>query len=212
MWVRKRLRIVAAIQGTEGKRDKGKTKETEDTLSPPPFDPSPADTTSRNRSSREFAVLVPLLSRAGRECVLLTKRPDSLKRYAGHVSLPGGAREPEDQDLWQTALRETYEEVGIPREAVELVGELRWFQTSLGDRVKPYIGHVRGCEPVVADSDEVERLLYLPTDQMTHDLFRFQSTWTDPDGERHAVYSFEVDGCLVWGLTARILYEAFVKT
>ena len=156
-------------------------------------------------------MLVPLVTHGDRECVLLTKRPDTLKRYSGQVSLPGGAREPEDRDLRQTALRETCEEVGIPPGAVEVIDELDWFQTTVGDRVKPYVGRVRGCEPVIADPGEVERLLYLPTAGITRDLFRHESTWTDADGNRHAVYGFDHDGCRVWGLTARILYEVFIS-
>ena len=162
-------------------------------------------------TSREFAVLIPLLDRSGHECVLLTKRPDTLKRYPGQVSLPGGAREPADQSLWETALRETCEEVGIPPEAVEALDELDWFQTTLGDRIKPYVGRVRGCQPVVATPDEVECLLYLPTSRIEHDLFRRDSRWTDHDGKQHEIYEFDLDGHRVWGLTARILYAAFVE-
>ena len=163
------------------------------------------------RTSREFAVLIPLLTRNGRECVLLTKRPDTLKRYSGQVSLPGGAREPADQSLWDTALRETCEEVGIPPEAVEALDELDWFQTSLGDRIKPFVGRVRENQPVVAAPDEVECILYLPTSQIGDDLFRRDSRWTDHDGKQHEVYEFDLDGHRVWGLTARILYAAFVE-
>ena len=77
-----------------------------------------------SRSRAEFAVLVPLLDHEGERCVLLTKRPENMVRYAGQVSLPGGAREPGDSDLKATALRETHEEVGIPPTAVSVVAEL----------------------------------------------------------------------------------------
>ena len=134
-----------------------------------------------------------------------------MRHYSGQVSLPGGAREPADQSLWETALRETHEEVGIPPEAVEAIDELDWFQTSLGDRIKPYVGRVRGCQPVVAAPDEVECLLYLPTSRIEHDLFRRDTLWTGPDGKQHEIYEFDLDGHRVWGLTARILYAAFVE-
>ena len=126
------------------------------------------------------------------------------------MSLPGGAREPADRSLWETALREAREEVGIPPEAVEALAELDWFQTSLGDRIKPYVGRVSGCEPVVAAPDEVERILYLPTSRIEPSLFRRVAAWSDRDGRRHEVYEFDLDGHRVWGLTARILYAAFV--
>ena len=105
---------------------------------------------------REFAVLVPILVHEGEECVLLTKRPENLDRYAGQVSLPGGERDPLDKDLKETALRETREEVGIPPERVEILRELGWHETSLLHRVKPFVGRVRAPCSIVPDPLEVE--------------------------------------------------------
>lgn len=165
----------------------------------------------RKTAPRDCAVLVPLITHDGEEHVLLTKRPGHLNRYAGQVSFPGGAREPADESLWETALRETREEVGIPPAAVEALDELPWFETSLGDRIKPYVARVHGCEPVVAAPEEVEQILYLPTSRITRDLFLWDSVWTDREGRQHQVYHFDLDGHRVWGLTARILLAVFVE-
>lgn len=158
----------------------------------------------------EFAVLVLRLEHEGEECVLLTKRPDTIGRYAGQVCLPGGERDPEDRSLEETALRENWEEVGIPRDRVHIERELGWHQTSLLHRVKGFVGRLDGPCEVKPEAREVERVLYLPVKIVTPDLFRLRGMWTGHDGCEHEVHTFQLDGCEVWGLTARILREAFL--
>jgi 8-oxo-dGTP pyrophosphatase MutT (NUDIX family) len=155
-------------------------------------------------------VLVPILEHAGEPHVLLTKRPGTLDRYAGQVCLPGGERDPADRDLLATALREAQEEVGIPSAQVEMLRELGWHETSLLHRVKPFVGRVRSPCPIVADPREVERVLYLPVGVIRPELFRPRGAWRGPDGRERIVHTFQLDGCEVWGLTARILREAFL--
>ena len=165
-----------------------------------------------SRSRSEFAVLVPLLDHEGERCVLLTKRPENMVRYAGQVSLPGGAREPGDSDLKATALRETHEEVGVPPTAVNVVAELDWHETTIGHRIKPFVATVTtvAAQRLVPDPREVERLLYLRVATINDDLFKTRSFRSDRDDRQHTVLTFDLDGFEVWGLTARILRSAFV--
>ena len=172
--------------------------------------PAPTGPPAPGSRAREFAVLVPILEHLGTEHVLLTKRPESLERYAGQVCLPGGERDLLDRDLRETALRETHEEVGIPPDRVTILRELGWHETSLLHRVKPFVGRIGGPVTLALDPREVERVLYLPLSTVTAELFRERGRWVAPSGEERAIYTFQLDGCEVWGLTARILREAFV--
>jgi 8-oxo-dGTP pyrophosphatase MutT (NUDIX family) len=164
-------------------------------------------TSPDDRGSGEFAVLVLLVPCEGRERILLTKRPDTLERYAGHVSFPGGAREAGDPDLAATALRETEEEVGIPGALVRIEGELGWFETALGHRVKPYVGRLLESVEPRPDPREVERILWLEAAALAPELFREKGRFMDSAGRERITYAFELGGCEVWGLTARILRE-----
>jgi len=156
---------------------------------------------------RQAAVLVPYIRHRGEDSILLIRRPETMSSYAGQVAFPGGSREPDDDSLEQTALRETEEEVGIPPESVQVLRELGWHETTLSHRVKPFVGRVaEGCR-LQPDPREVERLLFLPTRRLTPDLFGLRGLWEDPRGQEHEIYTFELDGCEVWGLTARILRE-----
>ena len=73
-------------------------------------------------SGRPAAVLVPLLLRDGEAHVLLTRRSDDLRRHRGQYSFPGGKCDEDDRDAVATALRETEEEVGLPRRHVDVIG------------------------------------------------------------------------------------------
>src|SRR2546426_10766459 len=69
------------------------------------------------------AVLVPLFLDGDELHAVFTKRRDDLRRHAGEISFPGGRQDP-DEDLRVTALREAEEEIGLPRDDVELIGAL----------------------------------------------------------------------------------------
>ncbi|HEY4560649.1 MAG TPA: CoA pyrophosphatase, partial [Lysobacter sp.] len=84
---------------------------------------------------RDAAVLVGLVPRDDGLRVLLTRRNDALRNHGGQVSFPGGRVDPGDADAIDAALRETTEEVGIPRELVVPIGYLDPVATITGFRV-----------------------------------------------------------------------------
>ena len=88
------------------------------------------------------AVLVPLVEHAAGLTVLLTQRAETLKDHAGQISFPGGRIEPEDEDAWHAALRETREEIGLLPEFVEFAGYLPDHHVITGFRVTPAVGFV----------------------------------------------------------------------
>lgn len=158
----------------------------------------------------EYAVLIPILPRAEGEAVVLTCRPASLRSYSGQVCLPGGRRGLGDTSLAATALREAQEEIGLSPQDVEVTRELGWHQTLLSHRVKAFVGRVLRPVTLRPNPSEVEALLYLPVASISPELFEVRGGWTAADGQRHVVHTFELEGREVWGLTARILREAFV--
>src|SRR5512136_1279858 len=74
-----------------------------------------------NGFTREAAVLMPVFERGGEYHFLLTRRTEEVQTHKGQISFPGGMREGEE-DLRITALRETFEEVGIEGSRVEILG------------------------------------------------------------------------------------------
>src|SRR5881397_822171 len=89
---------------------------------------------------RPAAVLLPLVDGPD-PSILFTKRTDDLPRHPGEISFPGGMRHDEDGDLLTTALRETEEELGLSREAVDVLGMLEPLQTfTTGYTIAPFVG------------------------------------------------------------------------
>ena len=113
-------------------------------------------------------MLVPLyLDAAGALHAVFTERRADLRRHPGEISFPGGRRDDEDPHLCATALREAHEEIGLPPDAVELVGALQPTPTFVTNyAIYPFVGLIEpGFAWVIAEA-EVGRVLELPLDAL----------------------------------------------
>ncbi|MGH2900703.1 MAG: NUDIX hydrolase, partial [Solirubrobacteraceae bacterium] len=121
----------------------------------------PAEATSREVHGRtKAAVLVALYVDGGELHAVLTRRRHDLRSHAGEISFPGGRRDPGDASLEVTALREAEEEIGLPREAVQLVGALPptpTIATNYG--VYPFVGLIEPGRVWTPSAREVAEVL-----------------------------------------------------
>ena len=155
-------------------------------------------------------MLAPLyLDEAGHPHLVFTKRRDDLKRHAGEISFPGGRRDPDDADLAATALREAHEEIGLPPEAVEIVGALPPTPTFVTNyAVYPFVGLIEpGFTWELADA-EVAYVLEFPleTVRAAHGTRRLVSR-----GVPFRTDSYQVGDHLIWGATARIVKDLLAR-
>ncbi|HEY6133194.1 MAG TPA: CoA pyrophosphatase [Rubrivivax sp.] len=114
------------------------------------------------RAPAAASVLVALVQRAGGLHVLLTQRTDHLNDHAGQISFPGGRAELHDADEVATALRETEEEIGLPRAQVEVIGRLPTYTTITHFVVTPVIAIVQPPFELALDSFEVAEAFEVP--------------------------------------------------
>lgn len=153
---------------------------------------------------RVAAVLVPLLDVGGVLHVLYTRRAVSLPHHQGQVAFPGGTREPGDADLAVTALRESYEEIGLLPDDVRLLGTLDDIETVASRFViTPFVGvapHPYAWRPC---PDEVDTIFTVPLDALTAPDAERSEVW-DFDGRAVPVRLFPVGGQTIWGATHRI--------
>jgi 8-oxo-dGTP pyrophosphatase MutT (NUDIX family) len=149
-------------------------------------------------------VLVPLFLGADDEPhAVLTKRRSDLRRHAGEISFPGGRRDPEDADLRETALREAEEEIGLPRAAVDVLGELPPTSTFVtGYLIHPFVGLIPAGLRWVMSPLEVDAVLELPLRALREGQTR---TRLERRGISFETDAYIVDEHLIWGATARIL-------
>ena len=156
---------------------------------------------------RDAAVLAPVLTRDGEDHVLFTKRAEHLTDHPGQMSFPGGGREPEDDDLLATALREASEEVGLDPAEAEVVGHLDDIRTVTDYRVRPFVGRVPDREYRSRDEDEVAEVAVLPVAGLV-DPDNYESERRDhPHYGEIRLHFFHVGGYTVWGATANMLVQ-----
>lgn len=155
------------------------------------------------RPSRTAAVLVPLLELDEPE-VVLTRRADHLVQHAGQISFPGGAAENEDDSAVQTAMREAFEEIGLPPDRTRPIGFLDRMDTISDYRVLPVVALVSGPVRWALDEQEVAEVFTVPL-AVALDQSRYQSNRVKRDGKSYSVWSLQWQHHNIWGVTAAML-------
>lgn len=159
------------------------------------------------RGGTEAAVLVPLYVEDGELHGVFTKRREDLRRHAGEISFPGGRRDEDDADLVATALREAAEEVGLPADAVEVVGALQPTPTiATGYAVYPFVGVITPGQAWKLSAREVAEVIELPLSALRAGYGRRRLVRR---GLAIRTDTYVLDEQLIWGATARILADLF---
>jgi len=157
-----------------------------------------------NRVLRPAGVLIGIIDRNGRAELVLTKRSSRLKHHPGQIALPGGKVEDIDDGPVDAALREAEEEVGLPHEAVEVLGTLPAHETVTGFSVTPVLGWIRDAFTPVPEVGEVDEIFYAPLGFVL-DPANFVVESRHWRRQRRYYYAVPWGPHYIWGATARIL-------
>ncbi|MFC1928145.1 NUDIX hydrolase [Chloroflexota bacterium] len=153
------------------------------------------------------AVLIPIYYKQGEYYILFTKRTETVKEHKGQISFPGGVCENHDRTPFDTALRETTEEIGLPAEAVELLGELDDCPTATsGYIISPFVATIPWPYPLKIDPIEVEEIIEIPISALSDKGCLSEGTEII-DGQVVTTYSYNYQGQIIWGATALILNQ-----
>lgn len=157
---------------------------------------------------RASAVLAPLYEEDGELFVILTRRTWNLRSHSGEVSFPGGGQDEDDADLWQTALRESREEIALDTSGVELIGELDHLATVTSRSfIVPYVAALPGRPETAANPHEVSAVLHVPVAELLDPAIFREERWHLPWAEDRPIVFFELVGDTVWGATGAMLRQ-----
>lgn len=173
----------------------------------PPSDPALA-LRIQGATPRHAAVLAPLYAREGKPYLLFTRRSSDLRAHSGEISFPGGSRDPMDISLAHTALRESYEELGLEQQSVTLLGAMPPAYTVVSNfLVTPYVGWLgEGLPTLNPQASEVAEIIEAPVSALDDELIYHTEMWSR-GGEAHTVHFYDLGPYRIWGLTGRLLHE-----
>jgi 8-oxo-dGTP pyrophosphatase MutT (NUDIX family) len=170
----------------------------------------PVDITALPAEPKEAAVLVALFDEHGETRVVLTRRASTLRSHTSEVAFPGGRVDP-GESLVAAALREAQEEVALEPSTVEVIGTLSPMRTvSTNALMTPIVGLLPGRPALHANPTEVERAFDVALADLLEEGVHRSEHWGFSDSEIEVNF-FELPGDIIWGATARVLWELLVR-
>ena len=141
--------------------------------------------------------------------IIFTQRSTKLSTHSGEVSFPGGKWDEQDKNLYETALRESNEEINLNTEDVVLAGSLNYLVSKHKIEVNPYVGLITKKQNLV-DNDEIEKIFTVPLEFLT-DKKNAKLHKIERKNRNVIVPSWVYNDQIIWGLTAMITAD-FVNT
>lgn len=159
-------------------------------------------------TSAQGAVIVPIYSKENDLFMLFTKRTEALSSHKGQISFPGGKQEENDKTLFDCAIRETHEEIGLERNKIELFGEIDQIKT-FGSNVllTPFVCKVDYPFNLEINENEVAEIIEVPFKELfNRDNWDVKKVMLADVKERH-IYYFHYKKWVIWGATGRIVNQ-----
>lgn len=162
---------------------------------------------------RSAAVLIPVVDRTEGATMILTQRTANLRTHSGQIAFPGGTIDDSDGTPENAALRETWEEIGLARQNISVIGRMPDYLTGSGFRIAPVLGVVRPDFELRVNPDEVEDAFEVPLSFLMNpdNHNRESGVW---NGKERYYFTMPYGERYIWGVTAGIihtLYERFYR-
>lgn len=139
--------------------------------------------------------------------IVFTLRAQHLSNHPGEVAFPGGMWEPQDAGLLQTALRESHEEIGLPPEAVTLLGACRPRSTLSGVKVTPFVGVISAETELTPNLSELDAIFRVPLAAFHSGMIQTRTDIFQHGGQDYRIPAYQHQGYEIWGFTAALTNE-----
>jgi 8-oxo-dGTP pyrophosphatase MutT (NUDIX family) len=158
---------------------------------------------------KESAVMLMLYEKQGESHIVFTQRHEYDGAHSGQISLPGGKRDEEDEDLKATAIRETLEEIGITLPRVQVIKALTWLYVPPSNFIiYPFVSYLEEIPNFIREEKEVKEILEIRVSDLLNKAHQQKYLYKN----KKLNISFEspcylINGKTIWGATAMILSE-----
>lgn len=168
------------------------------------FDLNPDLAVPGGRKLRPAGVLVAISLVEDEPRIILTKRSSALKHHPGQIAFPGGKLDEGDVDVTEAALREAWEEIGLPRDLPDVVGQLPSHETVTSFQVTPVVALLHDRFEIRPEAGEVAEVFSVPLAHLldTTNYIVESRSWR---GTRRHYYTVPFGPYYIWGATARML-------
>ncbi|MEP1329372.1 CoA pyrophosphatase [Pseudophaeobacter sp.] len=168
------------------------------------FDLNPDLAVPGGRKLRPAGVLVAISLVEDEPRIILTKRSSALKHHPGQIAFPGGKLDEGDADVTDAALREAWEEIGLPRDLPDVVGQLPSHETVTSFQVTPVVALLHDRFEIRPEAGEVAEVFSVPLAHLldTTNYIVESRSWR---GTRRHYYTVPFGPYYIWGATARML-------
>ena len=157
---------------------------------------------------KRSAVLIPIYIKAGSYFIIFTRRSELVRYHKGEISFPGGGYHEEDGTLLKTALRESYEEIGLVPEAVTVLGELDDVATQGSHYlISPFVGSIGPDYQYRLSRFETTEVIQIPLAALLEKGCRREEPRITIGSISTIPYVYSVGGKVIIGATARILKQ-----
>lgn len=158
--------------------------------------------------AREGAVLIALFPHQGSISTIMIQRVVYDGVHSGQIAFPGGRRDPEDESLVKTAIREASEEVGLPQGELDVLGTLSSLYVAPSNfDVLPVIARLNHTPELLIQPTEVREAFYIGLDKLMEKENNRLITVTTRSHSITDVPAYCVDDKIIWGATAMIISE-----
>lgn len=158
------------------------------------------------RLAAVLALLIPIEDEWNLTLIKRPSHPNDL--HSGQISFPGGGLESEDDSFEACATRETFEEVGVPKENIKIIGSLtKLYVYASNNLVYPYVGYLKDPIEFDIDKKEVERVITVPLSYFENSSIIKHKELTVRGYHLPEVPYYDVEGEILWGATAMMISE-----
>ena len=164
---------------------------------------------SKKKEIRKAAVIILIINNSQKQ-IVFTKRTNLLKNHPNQISFPGGTYEKQDKTLYDTAIREVREEIGIKIEQIEMVKQLKPQDVRTGFQIHPFVAFIPSDSYFQIDKYEVDKIIKVPIIKLL-DTSCYRMVNIKENNYEYTYPVFYYNGEKIWGATASILYDFIIS-